>query len=386
MADCNIQMNFKKFDVAIIGGGPAGSSAAMLLSRMGYSVSIIEKKSFPREVLCGEFISKEVVEFLQENLLYEEFLSLNPNPITSFRFSGENGKDLISSLKFTAYGIKRSRLDNFLLSKAKENGAEIFQPAEVREIIKQTDGYLLKIKSGVQEEFTLNSKIIIAAYGKQNILDKNSGRDFYRKKSKLNGVKFHIDKVHFNSFNLEEIQIYTGRGVYCGLNAVDKNTITLCFLEKRNKLQYSPKDLLLQLSRENIKFNALLSQDFFDYVETLPVYGTGNIYFGKRDIVNEGIFYIGDAAGVIAPLVGDGIGMAVQSAGLVSDILFRNNLVQEKAGIEFEKEWSNMFLRRISLAGIIQKSVLNNSFRNPGIKMVSLFPGALSTIIKYTRG
>src|ERR1035437_2095878 len=100
MADCNIQMNFKKFDVAIIGGGPAGSSAAMLLSRMGYSVSIIEKKSFPREVLCGEFISKEVVEFLQENLLYEEFLSLNPNPITSFRFSGENGKDLISSLKF----------------------------------------------------------------------------------------------------------------------------------------------------------------------------------------------------------------------------------------------------------------------------------------------
>lgn len=379
-------MNLKKFDIAIIGGGPAGSSAAILLSKKGYSVSIIEKKSFPREVLCGEFISKEVVEFLKENSLYEEFLRLNPNPITSFRFSDENGKDLCASLKFPAYGIKRSKLDNFLLSEARRNGAELFQPSEVREIIKQTDGYLLKIKSGVQEELTLNSKIIIAAYGRQNILDKYSGRNFYGKKSKLNGIKFHIAKAHFNNFKSEEIQVYTGRDIYCGLNAVDDKTITLCFLEKKNKIQYSPKELLLQLSRQNKKFNTLLNQDFFDSIDKLAVYGTGNIYFGKRDIVNEGIFYIGDAAGVIAPLVGDGIGMAVQSAGLVSDILIRNKLVQGNSGAEYEKEWRNMFLRRISLAGFIQKSVLNNSFRLLSINMISLFPNALSMIIKYTRG
>ena len=379
-------MNLREFDIVIIGGGPAGSSSAILLSKKGYSVSLIEKKSFPREVLCGEFISKEVIEFLKDNLLYEEFLKLNPNLITTFRFRCENGKDILSSLKFPAYGIKRSKLDNYLLSRARENGAEIFQPAEVKGIHKQTDSYLVEIKSGTQEEFTLKSKIIIAAYGKQNILDKNLGRNFYVKRSKLNGVKFHIDKAHFNSFNSDEIQVYTGRDIYCGLNAVDNNTITLCFLAKKNKLQYSPKEILLQLSRENKKFSALLSRDFFDSIDKLAVYGTGNIYFGKRDIVNDGIFYIGDAAGVIAPLVGDGIGIAIQSAKLVSDILCRNQLVQEKAGIEYGKEWKNMFLRRMSLAGIIQKIVLNNSFRNPGIKMVSFFPGALSTIIKYTRG
>jgi flavin-dependent dehydrogenase len=378
-------MNLKKYDIAIIGGGPAGSSAAILLSKKGYSVTIIEKKSFPREVLCGEFISKEVVEFLIENSLYEEFLKLNPNPISSFRFSGENGKDLFASLKFPAYGIKRSKLDNFLLSKARENGTEIFQPVEAKEIQKQTERYLIKIKSGVGEEFTLYPKIIIAAYGKQNILDKNFGRDFYRIKSKLNGVKFHIDKTHFNSFNSEEIQVYTGHNIYCGINAVDNNTITLCFLEKRDKSQYSPKELLLRLSQQNKKFNALFNQNFFDCIDKFQVYGTGNIYFGKRDIVNEGIFYIGDSAGVIAPLVGDGIGIAVQSARLVSDILCRNNLVQEKAGKEYEKEWRNKFLRRMLLAGIIQKIVLNNSLRNPGIRMISFFPGVLSTIIKYTR-
>jgi len=378
-------MNSKKFDIGIIGGGPAGSSTAVILCKKGYSVCIIEKKSFPREVLCGEFISKEVVEFLIENSLYEEFLKLNPNRINSFRFSGENGKDLCASLKFPAYGIKRSKLDNFLISKARENGAEIFQPAEVKEIIKQTDGYKLKMKSGIKDEIIINSKIVIAAYGKQNILDKYSGRDFYRDKSKLNGVKFHIDKTYFASFNSEEIQIFTGQGIYCGLNAVDNNTITLCFLEKRNKFQYSPKEILLRLSQQNKKFHALFNQNFFDSIDKFQVYGTGNIYFGKRDIVNEGIFYIGDAAGVIAPIVGDGIGIAVQSARLVSDILCRNNLVQETTGNEYKKEWRNKFLRRMLIAGTIQKIVLNNYIRNPGIRMISFFPGVLSTIIKYTR-
>jgi flavin-dependent dehydrogenase len=379
-------MNLRKYDISIIGGGPAGSSAGILLSKRGYSVAIIEKKSFPREVLCGEFISKEVVEFLKGNFLYEEFLGLNPNPITSFRFIGENGKELYSELEFPAYGIRRSKLDNFLLNKAQGNGAEIFQPAEVKEIQKQSEGYLLEIKSGELDEFTLNSKIIIAAYGKQNILDKKLGRGFHTQKSGLNGVKFHIDKLHFDSFDSKEIQVYTGSDIYCGLNAVDDNIVNLCFLAKKNKSQHSPKENLLQLSRENKKFCALLKDDFFDYIDKVPVYGTGNIYFGKRDIVNEGIFNIGDAAGVIAPLVGDGIGMAVQSANLLSEILIRNKLVQRKSGEEYEKEWRNIFLRRISLAGIIQKSVLNNSFRTPGMKLVSHFPGVLSSIIKYTRG
>jgi flavin-dependent dehydrogenase len=379
-------MNLKKYDIAIIGGGPSGSSAAMLLSKSGYSVAIIEKKSFPREVLCGEFISSEVIEFLKMNMLFQELLKLCPSPISSFRFSSESGREIYSSLKFTAYGIKRSKLDNFLLSKAVGNGTEIYQPYEVTGILKLNDTYILNLIGQSKENITIEARIIIAAYGRQNILDKNSGRDSYWKKSRLNGVKFHIDKSHFNDFNSDEIQIYTARDIYCGLNSVDNSTITLCFLSKRNEFQYSTKELVMQLSKQNKKFNSLLKGDFFESLEKLPVYGTGNIYFGKRDIVRDGIFYIGDAAGVIAPLVGDGIGMAVQSASLVSRILIKDNLMKETAGNEYKKEWPKMFIRRIRIAGFIQKSVLNNTFRNAGVMIVSLIPGAIPSLIKYTRG
>jgi len=130
----------------------------------------------------------------------------------------------------------------------------------------------------------------------------------------------------------------------------------------------------------------MLKDDFFNYIEKLPVYGTGNIYFGRRDIVRDGIFYIGDSAGVIAPLVGDGIGMAIQSAVMLSNILLRNNLETGISAIEYKKGWKKLFLRRIYIARFIQKSMLNSSFRKTGIKIISAIPGALPMIINYTRG
>jgi len=379
-------MNMRKFDIAIIGGGPAGASAAMLLSGRGYSVALVEKKTFPREVLCGEFISREVTEFLKSNLLFNDFLNLGANPIKSFRLIGSNGENVFSPLNFLAYGIRRSKFDSLLLMKAREKGTEIFQPAEVIDLKIEGDRHLIKVKLVPDNEFTIDAKIIIAAYGKQSILDKQTGRGFHSVKSGLNGIKYHIDKSMFNSFNPEEIILFNGRDIYLGLNGVDENKVTLCYLEKRNPLHQLPKERLLSLRTENRQFAKMLKDDFFNYIEKLPVYGTGNIYFGRRDIVRDGIFYIGDSAGVIAPLVGDGIGMAIQSAMTLSNILLRNNLEMGISAIEYKEGWKKLFLRRIYIARFIQKSMLNSSFRKTGIKIISAIPGALPMIINYTRG
>jgi flavin-dependent dehydrogenase len=378
-------MNHYKFDVVIIGGGPAGSTSAMLLSRKGYSVSLIEKRTFPREVLCGEFISNEVVDFLAGQSLYSNFLSLHPNPVSAFRFVGYGGREISSPFGFQAYALKRSKLDSLLLSKSVDNGTVLFQPAELKEIISIAGGYVLKVKPTDGEEIEILSGIILVAYGKQNYLDKKLSRNFYGYKSKLNAVKLHIGTKYFNDFNSQEIQLYTGRGIYCGLNAVDEDTITLCFLEDRSISNTSPGQSLQNLCSQNKKFRSLFDRDFFNTPFNFITYGTGNIYFGKKEITNGGIFFIGDAAGVIAPLAGDGIGMAVQSAGLISEILCKNNLDIIKSAAAYRKEWKKLFQRRIYTAGIIQKIILNHSFQSTGINLLSLFPAVLQRLIKYTR-
>ena len=97
----------------------------------------------------------------------------------------------------------------FLLRQAEENGVSIYHPAEVIEIIKMEDDYQIIFNSLNKREI-VTVKNVIAAYGKQNILDKMLHRNFVNKKSGLTGIKLHIHEKYLNNFNKSEIQIYAG--------------------------------------------------------------------------------------------------------------------------------------------------------------------------------
>jgi menaquinone-9 beta-reductase len=378
----------KKYDVAIIGGGPAGSMAALNLNKLGFEVCLIEKKSFPRETLCGEFLSSEVTSNLQRLDLFENFLRLQPNPITSFKFYYDNGKYIQSDLNFTAYGLKRGRFDNFLLDSVKEKGIKVLQPAEVKEIKFKNDNNRITIHDGSFLSEVSADKVI-AAYGRQNILDKKLNRMFLSTRSSLNGIKFHIDDSSFLNLERDTIKIFTSNEIYCGINTVDENKVTVCFLEKRKSSLAHPREQLRKLMKTNKSFGDLFNESVFKVLEDLPVYGTGNIYFGNRELVKDGIYMIGDAAAVIAPLAGDGIGMAVESARLVAD-LFHWQRFKKLDDLETEKlyneEWRSLFNKRILTAKTVQKIILNSYSRKIGFNFVKTFPGILRTMIHATRG
>ena len=377
-------MNFD-FEAAIIGGGPSGSSSAINLALKGFKVCLFEKKNFPRETVCGEFLSKEVIENLKELRLFEGFKYLNPNEINSFRFINIDGKEISTELNFTSYSLKRSTFDNFLLKQAKENGVTVIQPAEVTEVTNLKNHFKLKFNSINKREY-LTAKNVIAAYGKKNILDKQLLRSFINKKSGLNGVKFHINEKYFNNFNKNEIQIYAGENIYCGINAVNDGIITLCFLEHRDN--NSSREHLLDLFNSNIKFKKLFKTDLLSIIKNHSLYGTGNIYLGKKRLIENGIYMVGDAGGIIAPLAGDGIGMAFETAKLLSDILLEEkekNNVEIISNKKYIYGWKKLFKRRLLSAKVIQNFILNNNLRNIGFDIVYLFPNLLNYFIKTTR-
>lgn len=381
-------MNQKKFEIAIIGGGPAGSTAAIFLSELGFDVCLIEKKKFPREVLCGEFLSMEVIEIVKELNLYEEFLKLNPNYIKTFKLINVNGSEISSELDFPAFGLKRSAFDNLLLNTARIKNVQIYQPWQVDEIFYHDNYFKLNCSSQNNDKIELTSKYVIAAYGKQNILDKKLNRSFLNFRSNLNGVKYHLDKKYFKRFNKDEIKIITGESIYCGLNEVNENIITVCFLENRNKHKLSPRKNLIKLISDTEKFKDLFEYGFEEPLLNSQIYGTGNIYFGKRNLVENGIFMIGDAAGVIAPLVGDGIGIAMQSAKIIAEILEKRKNEQLSLIESHELymlRWNELFARRMKTAALIQKFIMANISRNFSIQIAKTFPTILPYLIRSTR-
>ena len=160
------------FDLVVIGGGPAGSAAALYASRAGLSVCLIEKQIFPREVLCGEFLSHEVIAILRDLGLEPAFLGRAPSPITRLTLCPERGPRLSGLLGFTAYGMKRSVFDAMLLDAARSRGVSIEQPVEVRSVSRCEGGFEIRCRTSYGP-LTLRGRRIVGAYGKSSPLDKS---------------------------------------------------------------------------------------------------------------------------------------------------------------------------------------------------------------------
>ena len=356
-------------DILIIGGGPAGSTTALFLSQLGFNITIIEKKTFPRETLCGEFLSKEVTDILKVLNVFDDFISLNPNKLESFRAVDKSGIELKSKLNFEAYAMKRSVFDSFLLEKAKSRNVNVIQPAEVISTKKNNSEFLSEIKDSLGQIVQIKSQLVIAAYGKQNVLDKKLQRDFVTKKSNLNGIKFHLPVNLLKSSFRDEIRIYTNEELYCGMNQVSDTEMTVCFLENRKQSKIPSRERLIDVIKSNKHFQKIFSEDAINYIRSTNVYGTGNIYFGSREVVENEVIMVGDAAQVISPLAGDGIGMAMESAKLLSEIigiykLDNNN--REKMHSSYKKQYKSTFKKRLSTAKIIQSVILNNKIPQTG--------------------
>ena len=373
-------------DILIIGGGPAGSTTALYLSELGLNITLIEKKIFPREVLCGEFLSKEVTDILKELNIFNDFLSLNPNKLNSFRAVDESGIELNSNLNFDAYALKRSVFDLFLLNKARDKNVKVMQPAEVISTITSNCEFISVIEENNGNKLQIKSKLVIAAYGKQNILDKKFDRDFVNKKSNLNGVKFHLPTNLLKKQFEDEIRIYTDEELYCGMNQVSDTEMTVCFLENRKQSKIPSRERLIEVIKSNNHFKKVFSEDAIDYIKTTNIYGTGNIYFGKREVVENGIIMVGDAARVISPLAGDGIGMAMESAKLLYSVFSKYNPDNiDKIYSDYVTQYEKIFSKRLKTAKIIQGIILNRKSRRLGFGLAKNYPSLLPYLIKFTR-
>ena len=193
------------FDVIIIGGGLAGLSSAIHLSKNNLSVLVIEKNEYPKQKVCGEYISNEVLPYL--DFLGIDVFKLGAKKINRFELSTPKNKLVKAQLPLGGFGISRFCLDHELAKKAIENKAIIIQDT-VEDVEFNEDSFSIYTKLT-----SYRSKIVIGAYGKRGNLDVKLNRSFIKNKSPFLAVKTHVK----GAFPDDLVALHNFKGGYCGI-------------------------------------------------------------------------------------------------------------------------------------------------------------------------
>ena len=368
----------QNFDVVIIGGGLAGLCNAIHLSKFGKKVLLIEKNNYPKHKVCGEYISNEVLPYL-------DFLDVNPFDfgainIDEFQLSTTNNKLISAKLPLGGFGISRFTLDEVLAKKAIENGVLILQDTVVNTNFKK-DIFFIDTKENQQ----VTSKIVIGAFGKRSLLDVKMERDFIQKKSPYLGVKIHVKGI----FPSNLVALHNFKGGYCGVSNVENNTINLCYITNFSSFkEYKNIEDFL----ENVVFKNRFLKEIFQ--KSTPLFeqplSISQISFETKKPVENHIIMCGDAAGMIHPLCGNGMSMAIQSAQIASKLILNylndENATRSYLEKEYIRQWNKVFKWRLKSGHFIARLFRNHRIANFLLQGLRKLPFLFPVIIQQTHG
>lgn len=364
-------------DVIVIGGGLAGLAAAIHLSQNGLKVILIEKSHYPKHKVCGEYISNEILPYLQ--WLGADVSELHPTHISKFEFTSSNGKAAVAKLPLGGFGISRYTLDHFLYQKALANNCTIIKE-NVTDVSFGNDVFTITTPSQI-----LSAKIVLGAFGKRSNIDQVLARDFIHKKSPWLAVKAHYS----GDIDNDLVALHNFKGGYCGVSKVENNIINICYLadyatfkQYKNIEDYQQNILYKNKHLKSVFENSKL---LFDKPITIS-----QISFDKKQPVENHLLMIGDTAGLIHPLCGNGMAMAIHSAKIASELIidyYSGKLIsRELLERTYTNQWNKHFGKRLFMGRILAKILTNKTITNVLFVIVASFPGLMPTIIKQTHG
>ncbi|MBA3900020.1 MAG: NAD(P)/FAD-dependent oxidoreductase [Bacteroidetes bacterium] len=368
-------MDKKVWDIIVVGGGLAGLSLAILSAKSNLTVLVIEKGHYPRHKVCGEYISMESFDFLME--LGLPLAKLNLPQINNFLLTSHHGFSASCVLDTTGFGMSRYLLDGLLAKIATENSVEVSLGQKITDIRYCQNLYQVQSHSGEIE----NARLVVGAYGRisglKDLKDKSNQKYF--------AVKYHLN----DGPAADTIEIHNFKGGYCGISKIEDGKYNLCYLAKATELKLYKGDL------EAFE-NAVLKQNSFlkkrlEAKQLTDSFKTAHIQFGINDLVGKEYLQIGDAAGFIPPITGNGMSLAFRSAKVLHGQVmeyFSLNKSRKELLSENHKYSSNYLAYRINKGIIMQKLLFINNkiFNKLLMKSLALIPGLMKLITKQAVG
>ncbi|MEO7264240.1 MAG: NAD(P)/FAD-dependent oxidoreductase [Ferruginibacter sp.] len=372
----------KLYDMAIIGGGLAGLSLSILMAGKGYNVILFEKEQYPFHKVCGEYISMESWNFLES--LGLPLSELNLPKIKNLEVSSPSGNMLKHSLDLGGFGISRYMLDNTLKEIAITQGVILHEQTKADDIIFERDYFNIKTAKG-----NFSSKVCAGSFGKRSNLDVKWKRHFTisAKGSLQNyvGIKYHVKYPQ----PADTIALHNFSDGYCGISNIEDGKCCLCYLTISANLKKSGNNIEA-MEKNILAINPHLEKIF---VQAEKLYDTplsiSQISFQQKSPVENHVLMIGDAAGMITPLCGNGMSRAMHGAKIASefiDAFLKGKNSRAEMESLYSGAWKKHFSGRLRMGRNIQRFFGNKHVTELFIKSMKLLPSLTQWLIKQTHG
>ena len=366
------------FDIIIIGGGLAGLTSALHLSKQNIKILLIEKNEYPKHKVCGEYVSNEVLPYL--NYLEFDPFKYGAKRISELEITTHNNKSIKAKLPLGGFGISRYQMDFQLYQLVLKNDVEVLQDSVVNVLFNDD---VFQVETKLNDSFI--SKTVIGAFGKRSNLDVKFQRQFIKKKSPYLGVKIHIS----GSFPEDKVALHNFKGGYCGVSKVENDHINVCYI---TNFEAFKKHKDIEAFQEEVVFkNSALKQIFqnsnLEFDKPLTI---SQISFETKSPVENHIMMCGDSSAMIHPLCGNGMGMAIRSAQLVSDLIidYLQGKITTRQQLEvlYTKRWKKTFALRLKAGHIIAYLFRQNWLAPKLLIVLKRFPFLVPQIIRMTHG
>jgi flavin-dependent dehydrogenase len=378
-------------EVLIAGAGLAGCAVAARLASQGASVLLLERGRFPRDKLCGEFLSPEATGSLARLGLLPELRALGPASVTRFVLTAPRSAPLLrplllpgrtardAELARAGLGLSRLRLDQALARGATAQGATLVEDCRVVAIRPGAPFEVETLESG--RRVVRSARVVINAAGRLGGLAGSpppagevvAFRRHCRRGELLEGA----------------VEIHAFPGGYLGLNAVEGGRASACFLARASALREAggkPELLLAQAARSNAHLAARLEELPPDEEGFLA---TSGMDFARAAPSSREVFEVGDSAAMIAPVCGDGMAMALRSAELAAPHVIRalgSDSVRAEAIAAYQAAWRAELAPRLRVGRLLQLALMSAVTSRALVATGRALPRLANWVMRRTRG
>lgn len=374
------------YDVVIAGAGPAGTSVAIHLAMCGARVLVVEQKSFPREKLCGEFITPECFKHFARLKVSDTMISSRGALINKTIFYSRSGSSITVPSQWlggSALGLSRARMDHNLLERARQVGVRVLENAHVGDLLmdgRRVQGIRLKIGNETRE---YRAVVTIDATGRSRALARRLEGD--QKVRTAVKPKFVAFKTHLANARVAgaTCEIYSYPGGYGGLSDVEGGLSNFCFIVSAKDVRRCGSDPARVIS-EVVSTNPRAAYTLADARAHTDWLSVSIESFGRRTLVPAaGLLTIGDAAAFIDPFTGSGMLMAFETGEIAARAIVRNltklraNVSFERLAREFSFEYRKRFDSRLRISSLLRRAAFT-----PGLAEAAILCFRASTTLR----